>query len=133
TVENRSMDSVPTLMEIGALAALSQSLVERMSRALDAGGTIDRLPFWFMRENKWRSARYGLGAEVITPRPEEHTIMLREGLRRWLDDLAPAADQLGCAALLADCGLLLVSGSSYVRHRRVLAATDDVHAVMRSV
>lgn len=133
TVENRSMDSVPTLMEIGALAALSQSLVERMSRELDNGGTIDRLPFWFMRENKWRSARYGLGAEVITPRPEEHTIMLREGLQRWLDELVPVAEELGCAVHLADCARLLAHGPSYVRQRRVFAATGDPRAVVRSV
>lgn len=133
TVENRSMDSVPTLMEIGALAALSQALVERMSRELDAGGTIDRLPFWFMRENKWRSARYGLGAEVITTRPEEHTVILQEGVQRRLDELVPIADELGCAEHLADCARLLASGPSYVRQRRVLAATGDVRAVVRSV
>ncbi|GAB3814107.1 glutamate--cysteine ligase [Tessaracoccus terricola] len=133
TVENRSMDSVPTLMEIGALAALSQCLVERMSRELDSGGTIDRLPFWFMRENKWRSARYGLGAEVITPRPEEHTIMLREGLQHWLEELVPVAEELGCAPHLADCSRLLASGPSYVRQRRVFAATGDPRAVVRSV
>lgn len=133
TVENRSMDCVPTLMEIGALAALSQSLVERMSRALDEGEEIERLPFWFMRENKWRAARYGLGAEVITPRPEEHTILIREGLGRWLQDLAPTAEALGCAAALADCSELLAHGPSYVRQRRVHQATGDCGAVVRSV
>ncbi|MCC2593111.1 YbdK family carboxylate-amine ligase [Tessaracoccus sp. OS52] len=133
TVENRSMDCVPTLMEIGALAALSQTLVERMSRELDAGGAIDRLPFWFMRENKWRAARYGMGAEVITPRPEEHTIMIREGLRRWLEELAPTAAELGCAANLEDCARLAAGGPSYVRQRRVHAETGDLGAVVRSV
>lgn len=133
TVENRSMDCVPTVVELGALAALSQCLVEAMARELERGGQIDRLPFWFMRENKWRSARYGLSAEVITPRPEEHTIILHDGLERWLRELAPIAESLGCEKELADCEDLLHHGPSYVRQRRVHAATGDLEAVTRSV
>ncbi|MEO7587339.1 MAG: YbdK family carboxylate-amine ligase [Arachnia sp.] len=133
TVENRSMDCVPTVFEIGALAALTQCLVEWMSRELDAGREIERLPFWFMRENKWRAARYGLGAEVVTPRPHEHTLALREGLLHWLERLAPIADELGCAQQLADCVELVHRGPSYVRQRRVAKATDgDLSAVLRS-
>lgn len=133
TVENRSMDCVPTVMELGALAALSQCLVEAMSRELDAGGQIDRLPFWFMRENKWRSARYGLAAEVITPRPEEHTMALTDGLLRWIAELGPVAEELGCAEQLADCEQLVRQGPSYVRQRRVMNARGDIHAVTRAV
>ncbi|MFV0428455.1 MAG: YbdK family carboxylate-amine ligase [Arachnia sp.] len=132
TVENRAMDSVPTLYEIGALAAFSQCLAEWMSRELDAGRDIERLAYWFMRENKWRAARYGLMAEVITPRPHEHTMQLREGLLRWIADLGPIADQLGCAGELADCATLVRRGPSYLRQRRArAAANDDPSAVIR--
>lgn len=134
TVENRAMDCVPTVFEIGALAALSQCLVEYMSRLFDAGRDIERLPFWFMRENKWRAARYGLEAEVITPRPEEHTIALRAGLTRWIVELAPIAEQLGCRQELEHCQDLIDRGPSYVRQRRAFAASDgDLAAVVRSV
>lgn len=134
TVENRSMDCVPTTLELGALAALSQCLVEWMVRRMEGGETIDRLPFWFMRENKWRAARYGLAAEVITTRPEEHTIILADGLAGRLAELAPVAEQLGCAEQLADCADLMRQGPSYVRQRRVHAATGgDMQAVVRSV
>lgn len=134
TVENRAMDCVPTLYEVGAITALSQCLVETMSRWFDAGEEIDRMPYWFMRENKWRAARYGLAAEVVTPRPHEHTIALRDGLLKWLDDLMPVADDLGCQDELADCHELILRGPSYVRQRRVAAANDgDVSAVTRAI
>ncbi len=133
TVENRAMDCVPTVHEIGALTALTQCLVEWMSRELDEGREIERLPFWFMRENKWRAARYGLGAEVVTPRPHEHTMQLREGLLTWLDRLQPIAEDLGCPSQLADCVELVHRGPSYVRQRRVAKANDgDLSAVVRA-
>lgn len=121
TVENRIMDSVPTVLELGALAAFSQCLVERMSRALLEGEPIDRLPYWFMRENKWRAARYGLAADVITPRPEEYLIHVHDGILRWVEELGPIAEQLGCPDQLADVRRLVRYGPSYLRQRRAAA------------
>lgn len=134
TVENRTMDSVPTLMELGALAAFNQCLVERMSRAIATGEPIDRLPFWFMRENKWRAARYGLAADVITHRKDEYLIHVSDGIMRWVEELTPIADQLGCAENLAHVADLVRHGPSYLRQRRVAAANDgDPVAVTRAV
>lgn len=134
TVENRCMDSVPTLMEIGALTAFSQCLVERMSRALAAGEPIHRLPFWFMRENKWRAARYGLSADVITHRKDEYLIHVSDGILRWVEELTPIAEQLGCVEGLADVGDLVRRGPSYLRQRRVAAAHEgDPVAVTRAL
>ena len=130
TVENRIMDSVPTLMEVGALCAFSQCLVERMSRALEVGEPIDRLPYWFMRENKWRAARYGLAADVITPRKEEYLIHVHDGIIRWVEELRDIADELGCAEELEDVRRLVLKGPSYLRQRRV---GDPVGATRRLV
>ncbi|MDO5677519.1 MAG: YbdK family carboxylate-amine ligase [Propionibacteriaceae bacterium] len=134
TVENRIMDSVPTLMEVGALAALSQTLVERMSQVLASGGTLDRLPYWFMRENKWRAARYGLAADVISVRKDDYIIHASDGIAYWLDKLGYIADELGCQKQFEDVRELLTKGPSYLRQRRVAAATDgDIRAVARSI
>lgn len=122
TVENRIMDSVPTLMELGALTAFSQCLVERMSRALAVDEPIERLPYWFLRENKWRAARYGLAADVITPRREEYLIHIHDGITMWVDELEPIADELGCGEQLEDVRRLVRHGPSYLRQRR--AALD---------
>lgn len=134
TVENRCMDSVPTLMEIGALAAFDQCLVERMSRALERDEPIHRLPYWFMRENKWRAARYGLAADVITHRKDEYLIHVSDGIKRWVEDLTPISEELGCAQNLAHVQELVDRGPSYLRQRRVAAANDhDPVAVTRAL
>ena len=54
---------------------------------------------WYVRENKWRAARYGMDAEVITDvaGTERH---VADDLRDLLDDLVPIAERLGCAVEL---------------------------------
>ena len=68
TVETRVCDGLPTTFEIGALTALVQCLVDDFSERLDAGETLPTLQPWFVRENKWRAARYGMDAEIIVDR-----------------------------------------------------------------
>ncbi len=62
TLETRVFDGVSTLGEIASLAALVQCLVHDMSAALDRGEELPRMQPWFVRENKWRAARYGMDA-----------------------------------------------------------------------
>ncbi|HMR13234.1 MAG TPA: YbdK family carboxylate-amine ligase [Arachnia sp.] len=133
TVENRTMDSVPTTLELGALAAFSQCVVERMSRALADGEPIDRLPYWFMRENKWRAARYGLAADVITPRKDEYLIHISDGILQWVEHLTPIAEQLGCVEELGHVAELVRLGPSYLRQRRIVAAGGTVKDATRSL
>ena len=133
TVENRTMDSVPTVMEVGALCAFSQCLAERMSRALALGEPIDRLPYWFMRENKWRAARYGLEADVITPRKDEYLLHIRDGIIRWVDELRDIADELGCAQQLDDVRRLVDGGPSYLRQRRCGDARSATRALVNEL
>ena len=61
----RTFDGISTAREIGAIAALTQCLVEHFSRELDAGRDVPTLQPWFVRENKWRAARYGMDAIII--------------------------------------------------------------------
>ena len=66
TVELRICDGLPTLDEIGAVAALSQCLVEQFDAQLDRGYTLpDAGRAGSLRENKWRAARYGLDADIV--------------------------------------------------------------------
>ncbi|WP_035772895.1 glutamate--cysteine ligase, partial [Arthrobacter sp. Br18] len=65
TVEMRVCDGLSSLQDVGAVAALTQCLVDEFSTILDDGGTIPTMPPWHVQENKWRSARYGLDAIVI--------------------------------------------------------------------
>ncbi|MDR1799522.1 MAG: glutamate--cysteine ligase, partial [Bifidobacteriaceae bacterium] len=65
TIEVRVCDSLPTLLEVEAVSALVQCLVEEASQVLDSGGELPSMPLWFIQENKWRSARYGMDAIII--------------------------------------------------------------------
>lgn len=66
TVELRVCDGLPTAAEVGMVAALAQCLVDQLDTQLDRGYTLPTPSGWVVRENKWRAARYGLDAHVIT-------------------------------------------------------------------
>jgi carboxylate-amine ligase, YbdK family len=125
TVENRVADSVPTLGELGAVAALTQCFVEYTSRSYAADRTFEALPPWLVKENKWRAARYGLDAEVITPRHQK-PVPMREGLAQWLERLEPVARDLDCAEELGFVWQLAERGVSY---QRQLAAGSPRNAL----
>lgn len=130
TVEVRVCDGVSSADEIGAIAALIQCLVEWMSDRLDAGETLPVLQPWYVRENKWRAARYGMDAEVITDvaGSERHVV---DDLRDLLETLAPIAERLGCAVELDRVRRTLDGGASYQRQLQVAAAHDgDLTAVV---
>ncbi|OHV41840.1 MULTISPECIES: glutamate--cysteine ligase [Pseudofrankia] len=116
TVELRICDGLPTLREVGAVAALAQCLVDRMNSQLDRGYTLPVPRRWVVQENKWRAARYGLDAEILvddrgTTRP------VRTELADLVDDLLPVARRLGCSAELEAVPEILTIGASYQRQR----------------
>lgn len=117
TVENRTADSVPTFAELGCLAALTQCFAEFVSRSYAHDHTYESLSPWLVRENKWRAARYGMDASVITPNPARRQVPLREGLAQWLERLAPISRDLGCEAELAFAATIAEKGASYQRQR----------------
>ncbi len=133
TVELRIFDGLPTLLEVGVAAALSQCLVEMLSRQLDCGHTLPVPHDWIVRENKWRAARYGLDTDIIV---DEHgnTRPLRESVLELVHELGPVADRLGCSAQLAGAHEVLARGPSYARQRRVAERHGgDLRAVVRSL
>ncbi|HRA77108.1 MAG TPA: glutamate--cysteine ligase [Propionicimonas sp.] len=131
TVENRTPDSVPTLGELGALAALTQCLAEYIVTDLEGPREVEDLPPWLVKENKWRAARYGLDAEVITPDHGKRVQPLRDYLYEWLERLIPVSRRLGCADELAFCEQLAIRGASYERQvARAAAAGGDLREVV---
>ncbi|HWU48002.1 MAG TPA: glutamate--cysteine ligase [Humibacter sp.] len=118
TVEMRACDGLSTSEEIGAVAALIHCLVERMSADLDAGREPVTLQPWFVRENKWRAARYGMDADIIVDPGGSESHVVQE-VRRLLDELAPVARQLHCENELDQVNLVLERGASYQRQLRV--------------
>ena len=120
TVEIRMFDGVPTLREIGMVAAISQCLVQQFDNQLDRGYRLPAPSAWVVRDNKWRATRYGLDAIVITD-DSGSTAPLRDELFELVHELEPVADRLGCAQELEVTSEVLDHGASYERQRALVA------------
>jgi len=133
TVEIRMFDGVPTLHEVGMVAALSQCLVQLFDTQLARGYTLPSWPAWIVHDNRWRATRYGLDASVIID-ASGSTAPLRGELHELVAELRPMADRLGCAAELEVVSEVLDHGASYERQRAVVATggslTDVVDALV---
>lgn len=114
TIEIRFCDGAATLDQIRALAAIAQCLAEELQRTADAGMPLPRLAPWFVRENKWRTARYGLDTQIITDRHGTQA-PLRDEIYRLISRLAPIAASLRCERELAMAANLLAAGTSAER------------------
>ncbi|GAB3154962.1 glutamate--cysteine ligase [Microbacterium neimengense] len=129
TIEVRACDGMSTLPELAAVAALTQTLVEDFSRRLDAGEELPTLQPWFVRENKWRAARYGLGARVIVDRDGRQESVV-EHLEATLERVGDIAVELKCAQELEGVRTTLAQGASYARQ---LAVADASGGDLRQV
>ncbi|WP_106814140.1 glutamate--cysteine ligase [Microbacterium timonense] len=131
TIEVRACDGMSTLPELAAVAALVQVLVEHFSRRLDEGLPLETIQPWFIRENKWRAARYGLDARVIVDHAGTQRLVT-EHLRETLDEVADIAVELKCVRELAGIDAILSGGASYARQLAVADAADgDLREVVR--
>jgi glutamate---cysteine ligase / carboxylate-amine ligase len=129
----RVCDGVPTVRELGALTALTHCLVFDLEERLMAGERLPSLAPWDVQENKWRAARYGLDAWIITD-ADSNERLLRDDLEDLLERLAPVSERLGCTEELAAVADIPRQGASYQRQRRVAERTGgDLVAVVDSV
>ncbi len=133
TIEVRVFDGISSTRDVAALASLTQCLVEHFSRELDAGREVPSMQPWFVRENKWRAARYGMDAIIIQNRSGDERLVT-EDTRELVLDIAPVADSLGCAEELDAILRIIDDGASYQRQLRVAAHNDgSLKAVVASL
>lgn len=117
TIEVRFADATMELWEIAAISAYIHCLVVFFEKQFDAqlDSTTPSLPSlqpWHIAENKWRAARYGLDAIIITDRDTNERLVTEE-IAEWVERLQPVAAELGCAAELADVQRLVGRGGDY--------------------
>ena len=124
TVEMRICDGVATLEEIGAIAAFTQCLVHDTVQHLEAGGSVTSMPPWYIKENKWRAARYGMDAIIILNAAGDEEL-ITDSMTRELHRLEPVAQELGCAAELRYLEQMMADGAGYQRQKQVAEAHDD--------
>lgn len=129
TLELRICDGIPSMDELCAIVALSQSLVVWLSEQYNHGLEIPQHRAWTVRDNKWRAARYGIDAEII--RDEDGNVMsLRRSIGDLVERLSPTAERLGCLDDLNGINSILERGTSAVRQREVFAETRDLSKVV---
>lgn len=121
TIEMRFCDAPSSLRDIGAIAALTQCLVEETSRILDDGGQVEQMRPWLVKENKWRAARYGLDAIIIKDNSLEEPLVT-DHLAEIVDRLKPIARDLGCSEELSWVNDIIAEGAGYQRQRSVAGA-----------
>ncbi|HEU4480825.1 MAG TPA: glutamate--cysteine ligase, partial [Actinomycetota bacterium] len=132
TLELRICDGIPSMDELCAIVALSQSLVVWLGERYNSGLEIPGHQAWTIRENKWRASRYGLDAEII--RDEEGNLMsLRRSIGDLVERLDPVAERLGCHEDLMGVNKILERGTSATRQREVFDRERDLSAVVDSL
>jgi len=118
TIELRVFDGVTNVTELASLVALAHCLVEYLSRRIDAGLPLPSISPWFLSENKWRAARYGMEAIIILDESGAETLVT-DAIADLLTELRPVAADLGCAAELEGVRDIIALGASYQRQREV--------------
>ncbi|WP_290187139.1 glutamate--cysteine ligase [Corynebacterium glaucum] len=131
TIEVRISDATSNLRELAAIVALTHCLVVHYDRMLEAGEPLPTLQPWHVAENKWRGARYGLEAVVITSRATDER-WVSEELSLLVDELLPTAQDLDCVEELRLVEDILERGAGYQRQRRIYQETGDWRAVVKS-
>jgi glutamate---cysteine ligase / carboxylate-amine ligase len=129
TIELRMCDGLPSLKEVTALAALSQSLVTWLDQRAEAGEELQPPSDWVLRQNKWRAARYGTEAELIIDQ-QGTTKPLPQAVTELVTALRPIAVGLGCDDELEGVLGILEEGPSYQRQRRLVEAGGDLRGVV---
>lgn len=124
TIEVRVCDSPTNLEELSALVALTHCLVVYFDRCYDRGEPLPSLQQWHSSENKWRAARYGMEAEVITTRNTEEELVT-DSLVRIVRVLTPLAHELGCADELSIVSTMLQRPAAYQRQRALYQKTGS--------
>jgi carboxylate-amine ligase len=132
TVEIRVMDSQTRVDHTLGLAALVQGLVKELSEHYESGQPLSRYPYEMLDENKWLSARHGLGGELVDL-PGSDRVSTKELAQRLVDRIRPHAEELGSAAELEHVVDLLERGNGASRQVVVYEANHDLHEVMREI
>ena len=129
TIEVRISDATSNLRELAAVVALTHCLVVHYDRMLEAGEALPTLQPWHVAENKWRGARYGLDAEIITSRATDEA-WVKDDLAALVEELTPIAKELGCVEELELVHEIIDRGAGYERQRKLYQATGDWRQVV---
>lgn len=124
TIEVRVCDSTARMSELAAVVALTHCLVVHYDRMIDRGDPLPTLQPWHVAENKWRAARYGMDAIIITDR-DTNERLVTDDLIDLVTKLSPLAQELGCFHELQLVHQVIADGAGYRRQRAAFQRTGD--------
>jgi carboxylate-amine ligase len=134
TLEIRICDAVTRLEDAVAIAAYCQALVKLYSERHDEGKEIPSYHRILTSENKWLSARYGLGAPVMDlATGRRNRVPVAQIIRRVLRELTPHARELASEAELDGIRAIVARGNGADRQLRVWGANRDIVEVAREI
>jgi carboxylate-amine ligase len=133
TLELRACDGLASIRDTCAVVALVHALARRAGARIAAGKARPIPPPWLVRENKWRAARHGMNAALVTD-VAGATIEARELLDATLDDLGCEGFFEGDDVYVADLREIAAGGgTSADRQIAVFEGTGDMRAVTQSL
>ena len=131
TLEIRICDAPATMKELEAITAFIHLLAYRFKKESVEGRFQSVLPaLWILRENKWRSIRFGLSAEII----KEHDLQLvslKNDIIHFLTDMKDVIEELGYHSYVACILEILEKGNSAQRQRKVMEKSAEIADVIK--
>ncbi len=129
TLEYRICDIPMRVDETIAIAALFQAVTAKLWHLLTGNLTFRHYRRSLIMENKWRAARWGIGARLIDFGKEEE-VPLPSLTAELLEFVDPVLDELGSRQEVAYALKILEHGTGADRQLKVYRNTGDLRAVM---
>lgn len=129
TLEIRVCDGPASLYEATAIIAFIHTLAHWFKERGSWIETVSNPPHWIFRENKWRSMRYGLDAQLVMNTTGK-TKSLREDLLDWINKLKKEISLLGYEEYFSNLLNIIDLGNSSTRQRKVFEKTNSLESVV---
>ncbi|MDT8316816.1 MAG: YbdK family carboxylate-amine ligase [bacterium] len=132
TLEIRVCDAPCSIKQLISIVALIQALVARLGRAFDEGVKLDLAPYFILKENKWRAARYGLDASFILP-DGSGTIAFKDAVTELYSYVYDEAMKMGSEDHLAGIKDILKYGNGASRQLHIWKENCNLKSVVKSL
>lgn len=132
TLEIRVCDVPCSIKQLMSIVAIIQALVARLGRAYDEGAKPDLAPYFILKENKWRAARYGLDASFILP-DGSGTIGCKDAVMELYSYVYDEAVKLGSIDQLSGIKDIVKNGNGASRQLDIWKRDCDLKSVVKSL
>ena len=130
TLEIRICDGLTNLQETTAVVAFIHLLAHWFNDNAKWLEIVPLQPSWFARENKWRSIRHGLEAELVVNLSGE-TKSIKQDILEWLEKLVPYEKKLAYKKYVDAIKNIIENGNSTMRQRQIYEKSNSLHDVVK--